>query len=424
MSVTQYHSSNLLMNIKAAIQDYELVTRVNCYFFDKSGKRVGDRTCYQCSEACKFIERFDSSGGCVLDYPGSCRPALEMGKTHVYRCPYGLLNIAFCVLLEDETLYFVSSGPLLMKSEDKGFIKNFMERNKLMASHYNDLARLVAGVPAVDEYYLHALGNTLQRSFSAFTTDDLIKKFWKKQDVLTYLMRSLDKAANESFYPEYRQQAGVMERAIELISSRHEGSRNQKKEALQTIISVFIDSIYEYRSYAEVKSRSALFFLSLIQICQKRDINLEFVFDKNYEAIFQLLEAEDYTISGEIIYAAADRFQNAFLQENSYRVNEAIIQGMDYIRQNYVNVSLADVAKEVSLTPTYFSDLFKKQTGQSYSDYLNKVRIDFSKQYIRKNVPLAQVAQQVGFADQSYFVKIFKRYEAISPSKWRMLTCK
>ena len=423
MSKIQYHSSHLLTDIKAAIQDYELVTRVNCYFFDKSGKRVGDRTCYQCNNLCNFIKRFDPSGGCVHDYLGSCRPALEMGTSHIYHCPYGLLNIAVCVLLEDETLYFVSSGPLRLEPAGKGFINRFMETNELLSSHYADIAQLMGGVPLVDEHYLDALGNMLQRSFSAFTTDST-KKFWKKQDVLAFLVKSLDKAANESFYPEYRQQVYVMERAIELLSSRHDGSENLKKEALQTILSVLIDSIYEYRSYAEVKSRSAAFFLSLIEIGKKRDMNLEFVFNKNYEAVFQLLEADDYIILGEVIYAVADRFQNAFLQENSYRINEAILQGMNYIRKNYMNVSLADVAKEVSLAPNYFSDLFKKQTGQSYSDYLNKVRIECSKQYIRKNIPLAQVAQQVGFADQSYFVKIFKRYEAISPSKWRMLTCK
>ena len=92
---------------------------------------------------------------------------------------------------------------------------------------------------------------------------------------------------------------------------------------------------------------------------------------------------------------------------------------MSYIRQNYMAITLKDVAEHVALNSSYLSYLFKKCAGQSYSEYLNKVRIDASKQFLRDGVPLSEIAQNTGFTDQSYYIKVFKRFEGVSPSKWR-----
>jgi YesN/AraC family two-component response regulator len=66
--------------------------------------------------------------------------------------------------------------------------------------------------------------------------------------------------------------------------------------------------------------------------------------------------------------------------------------------------------------------MFKKETGKKYTDYLNEVRIEASKNLLlRDDLPLVQVAFSVGFNDQSYFSKIFKKIEGVSPNKWRVL---
>ena len=80
---------------------------------------------------------------------------------------------------------------------------------------------------------------------------------------------------------------------------------------------------------------------------------------------------------------------------------------------------LEDAAREVGLHPTYFSKLFKEEMGISFTDYLSKVRVEAAKLLMRSDYSLAEISQMVGFNDQSYFTKVFKKHTGESPHRWR-----
>ena len=89
----------------------------------------------------------------------------------------------------------------------------------------------------------------------------------------------------------------------------------------------------------------------------------------------------------------------------------------DYSREDLDITTLAD---SVYLTPTYLSNLFKKETGFTIGQYITLVRIKASKELLGdKSLKLYQVAEQCGYSDQNYFAKIFKRQEGINPSDFR-----
>jgi YesN/AraC family two-component response regulator len=99
---------------------------------------------------------------------------------------------------------------------------------------------------------------------------------------------------------------------------------------------------------------------------------------------------------------------------------------MNFIRNNFnKGIALEDVSNEVGLNASYFSKLFKNETGESYTDYLNRVRVEGSKQLLsQSNFSLVDIAQLVGFNDQSYFTKMFKKVEGVSPGKFRKISPK
>lgn len=89
----------------------------------------------------------------------------------------------------------------------------------------------------------------------------------------------------------------------------------------------------------------------------------------------------------------------------------------DYSREDLDITTLAD---SVYLTPTYLSNLFKKETGFTIGQYITLVRIKAAKELLGdKSLKLYQVAEQCGYSDQNYFAKIFKRQEGINPSDFR-----
>ena len=83
-------------------------------------------------------------------------------------------------------------------------------------------------------------------------------------------------------------------------------------------------------------------------------------------------------------------------------------------------INLEKVAKAVNLSPSYFSKVFKEEMKCNFSTYLNVLRVEESKKLLLdKKLPLVEVAGRVGFQDQSYFTKVFKKLMNTSPGEFR-----
>lgn len=84
------------------------------------------------------------------------------------------------------------------------------------------------------------------------------------------------------------------------------------------------------------------------------------------------------------------------------------------------NISLADLARECSLSVAQFARAFKRSTGMAPYQYLTVRRIDRARDLLLyTNLPLADVAACAGFADQSHFTKVFRRIAGFSPGHFR-----
>ena len=83
-------------------------------------------------------------------------------------------------------------------------------------------------------------------------------------------------------------------------------------------------------------------------------------------------------------------------------------------------VTLEETAGHVGLNPAYFSTLFKQSCGSSFKEYLNMIRIEESKRLLANtDYPILDIAVSVGFEDQSYFSKVFKKYTGLTPKQYR-----
>ena len=70
--------------------------------------------------------------------------------------------------------------------------------------------------------------------------------------------------------------------------------------------------------------------------------------------------------------------------------------------------------------PNYFSHLFKKEFGITFSEYLNWVRINEAKNLFKNTTLLGyEIAERVGFQDYKYFTQVFKKIEGCVPSEFR-----
>jgi len=100
---------------------------------------------------------------------------------------------------------------------------------------------------------------------------------------------------------------------------------------------------------------------------------------------------------------------------------DAVSHAIDYMEQNYgKQLDLTILANIVSMNYTYFSGIFKKKTGMNVITYLQKIRIKKAKKLLANtNEKINVIAHCIGFNDERYFVKIFKRNEQMTPSEYR-----
>jgi two-component system, response regulator YesN len=82
---------------------------------------------------------------------------------------------------------------------------------------------------------------------------------------------------------------------------------------------------------------------------------------------------------------------------------------------------LNDVAARVNLSPSHFSVVFGKETGQNFKDYLIGVRIQKAKELLRSTaLKSTDIGSLVGYQDPHYFSFVFKKNTGFSPSEFRL----
>jgi len=84
------------------------------------------------------------------------------------------------------------------------------------------------------------------------------------------------------------------------------------------------------------------------------------------------------------------------------------------------DLSLNNLSKIFEVNPSYLSSLFKKETGSTLTDYVNKQRIERAKELLAStNMQIQNIAQRCGMLDVNYFTKTFKKYTDLTPKKYR-----
>lgn len=107
---------------------------------------------------------------------------------------------------------------------------------------------------------------------------------------------------------------------------------------------------------------------------------------------------------------------------NSSRLSVMTSMVMEYIKSNFMNeISMSETARAIGYSEPYFCKMFKQQFGQSFTSYLAEYRVGEAKKMLEQpNVNVKEIGARVGYGDNNYFTKVFKRLEGLNPSEYRM----
>ena len=119
------------------------------------------------------------------------------------------------------------------------------------------------------------------------------------------------------------------------------------------------------------------------------------------------------------IFGAAIGFRSSQLHPESTRI---IQQAQAHLERHFSdpNLQMSRVAQKYNLSTGHFSTIFHQEVGETFRDYLGRLRLNRAKELLRTtNLKIAEVAYQSGFSDSHYFSSVFKKKTGLTPRQFR-----
>lgn len=205
----------------------------------------------------------------------------------------------------------------------------------------------------------------------------------------------------------------------ELISAIKFGPEEAIDSVIQGLISRMDDARVHARQYQ-------VYILSVIncltRLMQQYDLNLDEMFDGQTSYADILTGNRNRDEFAAWIISIARRINEAMNRERDNTTRKVIVEAKEYIQENYSNpeLSVEMLCRHLHMSPAYFSTVFKKETGQTYINYLTEVRLGKAVELLNTTDDKTYViAQKVGYQEQNYFSYVFKKQYGVSPTKYR-----
>lgn len=401
--------------INQLLQDISLAFGMSSGFFDLSGHQLGCCGFESRSNFCRFIHFYDTTQICKQSYLQGFSACLAKDEPLVYFCPFGLVNITFPMVQQDQKPYFVTTGPFLYRNPDDQMISNILDLNFLLKPRAREIRQHLGEITVKSEAQVHSMMTVIKNALRGTTlllTEGEAPPTKKEENVSDEIRLWLN--AN----PCQKDTEGFQMRLKEIFPQEAK-QEEYLKEDVEAFLKEVSAGVFQTNDFDLMLYRSINYIEFLMELIKNSGLSLEQMFNPNAIDIEKIKNAKSRQTLESCIAQSNKIFLNSYYAGKEVYNKDVIFRSMHYIRTHFNDISLGDVAEYVSLNPTYFSNLFKKATGQSYSVYLNKIRIEEGKRLLMENQNLSEIAQKVGFSDQSYFTNVFKKIEGVSPYRWK-----
>lgn len=101
--------------------------------------------------------------------------------------------------------------------------------------------------------------------------------------------------------------------------------------------------------------------------------------------------------------------------------SKRIVRTIDYISEHlHSRIMIEDAAEVVKINPSYLSRLFRMETGCTFSEYVNRRKIEEAMSLLRfSDYSDIEISSLLSFSSQSYFIKVFRKYARMTPSEYK-----
>ncbi|MGO4694471.1 helix-turn-helix domain-containing protein [Paenibacillus sp. 2TAB26] len=203
--------------------------------------------------------------------------------------------------------------------------------------------------------------------------------------------------------------------------------RSGERERIRTFVMESIIAEDEFGVLAKrsrIRSEKNLMITGIALICRaaiEGGMHEEDAFTLSDFYIQQLEEKDTLqaisAIMTEVLFDFVDRVSEVRRGHYSPAIQDSLHEIANHL---YGDITLERLAESANLSPNYLSSLFKKEVGLTISEYVQRERIEEAKRLLTlTDYPITDIAAWLNFNDQSYFNKVFKKWNGMSPKAYR-----
>ena len=366
-----------------------------------------------------FKKHLPPEDSCAKLHVRAAKHAVALGETYIFSCHSNLNHIVFPLINNDAFFGSILVGPFLMEEPDAMLISDIHK-------HYPDftteslleLYEETSSIQIVPPAKVTQISKLLFYLFADLISDS------KQQLIINQQKLHQQSKINESI--QMYKTGGSIEHSSypydkekELIAKVKTGNLAEARSILNNVLGYVFFS--EGNSLDSIKPRAIELCSLLSRAAIEGGAATDTVLKINNQFLKSLQEIESIDELCHNLSESLDIFTESMFNYIPTKSNEIVKKAIAYISSHYADpLTLEDVAEQVQLSPAYFSSVFKQSCGSSFKDYLNMVRIEESKRLLSNtSYSILDIAIAVGFEDQSYFSKVFKKHTGLTPKQYR-----
>lgn len=346
--------------------------------------------------------------------------AERFGGKYVFFCPMGLVHWASPITSNGLMKGALLGGPVQMVDPDDFLIEDIINKEIINETELSDLRKHLYSVPVIKPEIVNSMSEMLFIT-AAHVSDIQPSKYLSEReyheqqaDISEYIHYIKTMGGDEASLESY-----PLEKEKELLSLISIGDKSGSQKVLNEIFGHIFFSTGG--NFEVIKARVLELIVLLSRAALEGGADIEQIFGLNYKYLVQI---NSFKTVEEITFWLSKimtRFTDCVFNLTNVKHVDVIYRAVDYVKRNYMKkITLEEVASYVYLSPSYFSKIFKEEMGRNFNSYLNHIRIEMSKRLLMDDsVVLVDVSNIVGYEDQSYFSKVFKKLTGVSPGKYR-----
>lgn len=405
-----------LQRLREVLKNLQAFTGISVQLIDREGSLLlayGEPNSY-----CGILKKNVFRGGeCATLHMKAGQRAQKLGQAYIFSCHADLNHIAFPMTDRDALLGTVILGPFMMDEADSTLVGGLAEKYRLSPALSLELYDELSGIPVIAPEKAGQLQRLVDHLLSPLIPGE--RAALQQNREKTYQQAKIGETIR--VYKEQQAQPSLVffhKKEKELLSKVRTGSMQEVRGLLNELIGYVLFS--EGGRIDAMRIRAIELTTLLSRVAMDGGANAESVYGLNSKFLTLINQKQNLDELCMLLQEVAEGFTSAMFYEKD-KGNSYIRKALRFIADNYFeHLELAAVADFVQLSPSYFSTLFRQVVGVNFREYLCRIRVEESKRLLLStDFALADIAVSVGFPDQSYYCKVFKRIVGVSPGKFR-----